>query len=471
MDAKRMIWPYFLALAMAFSVGAQTGDGPSPRPTLRLFKGESASLLPWDRLGPREFVNFALWKKELERRENNPEWRRHLGESRLKERVGVVLECRGECQLFRDRGRGQVQFRSLIVEGDEVSTGEDSYLWAFLMDGTLLRLSPQSLVSFREINIGVEENFVHLRVGGGNVLWLARPSKVYRQRGHQETDTLFLPLSFPQANIQFPSSLPSEDDLFAVVARRPTVFYRYQRLNQLIEENNRELFQKPTFVYLVFHNGTVAGRNLSVETIVQVGGKSYFKLRGARQLGLSDFSEGLGQAEGGHFYFRGLDESSPKAPRELSAGQWYEVGERGQQLRPYQNARRFGIGEFVTSNIPTLLIARELMAQRFSRFAHFPLDTQTLAANFGYRLWGSLKRGSGGDLERRLNFLHRHTRLTETMTIISRENLRGQFRARGEKFEQYTYGRHSYSKAMRSYLNYREQREIRAVSDSSLPRQ
>ena len=439
-----------LAFAFHFS---HAEDLVTDRPSMRLFKGYHASLLPWERLTPQEFVDFNLWKKELPIRAGNLDWRRHLGESRLREKMGVVLDCVGECELFRDKGFSRADFRSFIVEGDELSTGKDSYLWAYLMDGTLLRLSPGSLVSFREINIGTEENFLYVRIDGGNILWLARHSQTFRQRKGRETDTLFLPLSYPSANVNYPMPPLSEDNLFAQIEQKPTVFFRYQYLNQIIEENNRELFKKSTYSYLVFHNGTVAGRNLSLEAIVQVGGESYFKLRNARQLGLANASQKPSEKASAKFYFRGLAE---RVPSPLEVGQWYQVNPKGLALRFYEDGKRFGIGEFVTSNIPTLLIAREFMARRHSLFAHAPLDAKTLAANFGYRLWGPAKSGSGGDLERRLNYLHGHIRLTETMTITARENLRQRLKGRGEKFVQYAYGRHYYSRAMQNYLNYRD---------------
>ena len=443
-----------LSILLAFALGPfSRAEETAPPPSMRLFKGYHASLLPWERLTPQEFVDFGLWKKELPIREGNPDWRRHLGEIRLREKVGVVLECVGECQLFRDKGFSRAGFRSFIVEGDELSTGTDSYLWAYLMDGTLLRLSPGSLVSFREINIGTEENFLYVRIDGGNLLWLARHSQTFRQKQNQETDTLFLPLSYSSANVKYPMPPLSEDNLYAQIERKPTVFFRYQYLNQIIEENNRELFKKPTYSYLVFHNGTVAGRNLSLETIVQVGGESYFKLRDARQLGLTSAPQKLSEKVEAQFYFRGLAERSPSP---LEVGRWYQVNPKGLDLRFYEGGKRFGVGEFVTSNIPTLLIAREYMARRHSLFAHASLDAKTLAANFGYRLWGSARPGSGGDLERRLNYLREHTRLTETMTITARENLRGRLEALGEKFVQYAYGRHYYSRAMQNYLNYRD---------------
>ncbi len=440
----------FLALALnPFSHAENLSPG---MPSMRLFKGYRASLLPWDRLTPQEFLDFGLWKKKLSAQVGNPDWRRHLGEGRLREKVGVVLECVGECELFRDRGFGRAKFGSFIVEGDELSTGTDSYLWAYLMDGTLLRLSPGSLVSFREINIGAEENFLYVRIDGGNILWLARHSQTFRQRNHRETDTLFLPLSYSSANLKYPMPSLSEDNLFAQIEQKPTVFFRYQYLNQIIEENNRELFKKPTYSYLVFHNGTVAGRNLSMEAIVQVGGESYFKLRDAQQLGLTSTPQKFSEKVSAKFHFRGLDKRAPSA---LEVGKWYRVNPKGLDVTFYEDGKRFGIGEFVTSNIPTLLIAREFMARRHSLFAHALLDRETLAANFGYRLWGTLKSGSGSDLEQRLNYLHEHTRLIETMTITARENLHGRLQSRGEKFEQYTYGWHYYSRAMQNYLNYK----------------
>ena len=101
----------------------------------------------------KEWLSFKKWRENFEKREKFPPWERLKRERSLKERVGHIMDCRGECWLFRGLGKNKVQFRSTVREGDEIQTSKDSYLWLFLLDGTMVRVSPQSSITMREINI------------------------------------------------------------------------------------------------------------------------------------------------------------------------------------------------------------------------------------------------------------------------------------------------------------------------------
>ncbi len=412
------------------------------------FKGHKVSRIPWSKLAPDEFLDFSLWKKAAALKEREPNWQRNIIEREMREFVGRVLECVGSCRVYRGLGFANVNYKSAIREGDEIITMANSYLWVYLFDGTLLRLSPESSVSFKELNIGLKENFLHARIDSGNVLWLSRYSHKFEVQKHKETDTIFLPLDYFEANLKTKRPVIDEDNLFSLLEEDQGTQFKYERLNRLIEENNETIFKKPTYSYLVFHNGTVFGKNLSAEFIVLIGDKSYLKLRGQKQLKLQggiDFSKAI-------FYFRGFEN---RDERELELDRWYEIGEKGRQVSEYEQKQRFSVGEFLTSNIPTIFIARELMAKRYSPFAHDSMTSKELALNFGYRQWTSIEEGSDGDLERRVAYLKEYTRRSETMNLLVGEQFRRKLKKRGESLKKYTYGPHFYSRAIHDYYTFR----------------
>ena len=332
----------------------------------------------------------------------------------MREDAGRVLACVGDCRISRQGGLAHVGYRSLIKEGDEIITNKDSYLWAYLFEGTLLRLSPNTSVSFREINIGTKENFLHARVDFGNVLWLSRHPQEFIEQKYKESDPIFLPLKLEQANFKAKKSAIDEKNLFATIAKNNLSADKYSRLNQLIVKNNRDIFRKPTYSLIVFHNGTVGGKNLSAEFLVFVGDKSYLKIRSFKQLKLKAASSS--EASVAHFYFRGLEN---KREEELTTGQWYQVGVRGRAIDEYQG-KALAVGEFLTSNIPTILTARELMAQKYSPFAHLTVDSKKLALQFGYRQW------SPQEQQKRLEYIREYTRRGETINLLAAQRLRRQ---------------------------------------------
>lgn len=422
------------------------------------YQGKKASLVNWEDVDERRFLDFERWKVDLAVKEKQPRWRINLKERRLLERVGFVIECVGECRLYRGTGYARVDYLSSLREGDELQTLGDSYLWAFMMDGTLMRMSPKGSVTFKEINVGVKENFLFTRLNSGNILFMSRYQKTLKFQDFRETDSLFLPLTLLDANPKDASEVLTEDNLFAYLEESTNHKKTYDRLNQLIEANKRQT--KPTEFFVVMPNGTVQGRNLTAEFIVLQGNKSYFKLRDSKQLGLSEEVE----FEPATFSFRGFSNTNTQ---EIDVGKWYEVEEKGRAVQDIKPPDAFKIGEFVTKNIPSILVARELFFKKYSDFIHDPLSEKDLAKNHGYRQWGALER-EGSDLNLRLKFLKEYTRRSETNSLLVSEQFRKRLKQRGEEWTYSKYSKDYYSRAMGDFLNYSEGGNILSGSKDAL---
>jgi hypothetical protein len=423
------------------------------------YKGEKASLVDWEELDEKRFLNIERWKVDLKVKENEPRWRRNLQERRLMEKVGYVIECVGNCRLYRGVGYSKVDYLSTLREGDELQTLEDSYLWAYFLDGTLVRMSPNGSITLKEINIGMKENFIFTRLNAGNILLWGRNQRKFEPLNFKETDSLFLPLSFLEANPKDPGLKLDEENLFGYLEKTLDHFGKYKRLNELIEENKREEM-KPTEFFLVMPNGTIQGSQMIAEFIVLPGNKSYFKLRSHKQAGLV----GEESHKPGTFYFRGYNNTETS---EAEVGQWYEVGAKGRTLSPLKDIGPFGMGEFVTRNIPTILIAREIFYKKYSGFAHQKIGERQLAEGHGYRLWGD-KDKEGSDLNLRLKFLHEYTRRTETNNLVVSEQFKKRLERRGEKWSFSEYSQNYYRRAIGDFYNYREGANILSGKGSSL---
>ncbi len=413
----------------------------------RIFRDQKASLIQWDDWQPRDWVSFWAWRKDLEKREASPNWEKNRRESSLREAMGRMIACVGECRLVRGLGYVGGQYLSSIKEGDELLTFEDSYAWVYMFDGTLIRIAPHSSISFKEINLGVKETFLHARLNQGNIFWYSRPKNSLLEDNKRQTDGLFMTLEEERANITLDPVKLNEKDLLASLEQPPYFLRLDKRLNKLIRQNNRYFNFKPTISYLVMPNGTVQGKNMNAEFIVQPGKESYIKQRTHEQLRL----KGEGSNHALTFHYRGYEN---KKKFKVEAGTWYEVDASGRDIHSYNGELNFKIGEFVTRKIPSILIVREIWLRKYSEFIHSNVEDSRLATQYGYRRWGQALEPSD-DFYKRIEFLNDYTRRTETTNLVMSRRYRDKLRKRGEKVPGKSFGSHYYSKAMHAYYIYK----------------
>lgn len=410
------------------------------------FAGERSSLIDWEDLKEETYLSFEKWKVSLKVKEDNPSWQRSLRERKLKEKVGFVIECTGDCIKYRGLGFSKVDYLSRLQEGDELMTKENGHLWAFLLDGTIIRMSPKSSLTLKEFNIGEKENFVFLRVNSGNILIWSRAGKEFIPKDYRETDPIFYPLTWLEANTYNEKLKVSEDNLFNYLESGRNHLPKYERLNKLIIKNAKR--KKESLYFIVMPNGTILGKDITVETIVLTGNSSYFKIRDETQLGLKEPSERSPPT----FFYRGFKNTKESS---LESSVWYEINQRGRELSLYDKPRRFAIGEFLTKNIPTILIARELFYKEYSGFTQEDQTAESLAGKYGYRLWGS-SEDDGSDLNLRLKFLREFTRRLETANLLTADQFKKRLEKKGEKWTFSRYDGAFFKDAMAKFYNYRE---------------
>lgn len=387
------------------------------------YKGYKNSLIQWEKIDPIRWMEFKQWKKELEDKNNNSLWRISTRELELTEPIGRVLGCSGSCVLHRGLGFSEVSFRSLVLEGDELSTKKDSYLWVFLFDGTLVRLSAESSISLQEINISDESVFLQARINEGNVLWMNRSEQLEKIQERKETDVTFLPLKkwFESRLGVFEDEKELRDDeLFSQIELSSESKKMYQRLHGIKAKNNRFTKSK-TFNFLVMPNGSVVGENLIAEIYVLKGNQSYVKIR-----------ENWAKEEAS-FHFRGY---RPQEKFSMDSAQWYEVEKRGREIKPISGGQ-FRWGEFLTSNIPSILLRRETMLKKYSDELLVTKDKKSLAESFGYRKWEGLspQGQKPTDLSRRIEFLLGYTTKMETSMLALSE----QFRRKHQEMKDFSF--------------------------------
>lgn len=406
------------------------------------YSGQSYSLIDWERLDTVQWLDFAEWKDDSALKDQEPEWRRNLRERGLVEDIGRGLECVGDCKLYRGDGAAQLRLRSRVLEGDELVTSADSYAWLFLMDGTMVRVSPNTSVTFKEINISEKAVFYHARLNYGHALWISRQKDKFPENGLKETDALFLPLNFFGANLfPEPPEIP-QNKYFVDVDRVPTTLLQYQRLNKLIEENNEWAGTKESILFLVMQNGTVVTKSPVLDAIALPGTESFVKNRSSKEMGFTEE-----RATEATAYMRGYDntESNP-----MDTGTWYRFDERGREFSSVSETQKFSTLEYLTARIPTINVARELLLAELSPFVFAPkMDRLQLARDHGYRLWtGDL---SDGEIKQRHEFMLEYSRRSETTLLVETEKFNRRMKERGETINVAVWSDAFYLRAIDAY--------------------
>lgn len=424
---------------------------------------QERSLIEWEKIDLVDWFDIRVWKKEQKFKDDFPDWEAVKRDVLLNELIGMVLECVGECRLYRGDSHNKLRLFSKLKEGDEVKTIGESYMWIYLIDGTLVRLSPLSSISLQEINIGQNEIFIHTRINEGNVLWLSRDKYLVEEHEEWETDAIFIPSVFFEANPPQKKFNVGEDNLISFLLENP-IKDQYKRLNQLIKENNKVMRNKrPTYSFLSMGNGTMFGKNLRADFYVLTE-KSYIRNRSFKF-----YNPKKDPPNETQFFYRGFDNTEVFS---IENDVWYEVNFDGSNIQQVDESdevnKNFRLGELVTKRIPTIMIARELFLKKYSYFMFkLYLEKVSLAGQYGYRLWESIDKNTH-DLKRRLEFLKEYTRRTETSSLRTLTKLRKRILARGDKIEKLEIGHIFYRRALMYYSTYQTTREYFHIDPNAI---
>ena len=208
------------------------------------YKDQRRSLIQWEGMDPEAWLSFDNFERTQSLKDRQPKWETILQEKNKQEIVGRVIDCIGLCRTYVGMGFHHPEHRSTIREGDEFTTIGNSYAWVYLLDGTIVRVSPESSITFKEINVGKKEFFVHARVNFGNIFWMAREERPIQEHNDRDTDTYFLPLSVYEANKTVSEKEVDENDLFALLDEPTDNLNHVKKLNSMIESNNETASKK-----------------------------------------------------------------------------------------------------------------------------------------------------------------------------------------------------------------------------------
>jgi hypothetical protein len=377
-------------------------------------KGQKHSIIPWETQSVDDFLDAKLWIRERDLKDKLPDWKLRLRQDRHAELMGKILACHGSCLIYRGTNPAHGQHLSRILEGDELHVEKDSVAWVFMMDGTLLRVSSLSSVTFQEIDLTKTEAFYHLRLNQGHAFWHPRQSEKFILDEAPETDAIVLPLMVKEANLQHferkifqaGSDAAHLGQIFSL--EKDSVAQQFEDLNQRLVKNTETLKLKSRVMF-VAPNVTIDSVNAGFDLLFWPGNKSYFKKRSVGE----EFSATL----------RGYAEVTSLPVTEVS---WQEVDATGKIIsQASTDLPVTEVSELLTKRIQSIELAREVWIEKFT----LPLiadlgDAKKLAIDQGYSLWE--------DLTLRRNYLSEYNRRIETTNLRSLDNLLTKLEADGQ---------------------------------------
>lgn len=408
----------FLELApeLGPTLGPDASDFPrdsrrriSPPPPLPkdqdhpLLRRQGRSLIPWKELKETEFLSVRRWIAERAERDKDPLWKVKLRLSSQPEQLGKVISCVGSCVLHRGTVPNRVRWLSRVVEGDEITTGPDSYLWLMLTDGALVRLSPETSMAFLEMNVSKSKFFYHARLNQGHLYWLPRPRLEPQTLGLVETDRIFLPVMDRTVNVEHfarqvyaamseVEKQTSFTDIHTLAQKQ-----QYDAIVKIMNQNN-ETLKTYHQALIVMPNGTVRGTNAPMTFFCAPGARSFFKFENPH-------------AEDGiwaEMFYRGYTNNEVVTP---SPATWMEFAPDGRTIAVLENVPALlSASEILPKRIPTISLLRERWLSETRGLWENLKEPSKLAVNWGLRLWED-------DIDKRAEFLLEYTRRVETTNL------------------------------------------------------
>lgn len=405
-------------------------------------KGQTFSTIDWEGQDPKQWLDIDRWLADRAAKDSTPDWKIRIRLNTHKELIGKVLKCVGTCQSFRGIKPISIRHLSQIKEGDEIQTGKDSNLWIYLMDGSLIRLSPETSVSFNEINISKSEFFYQLRLNQGHFYWHRRVNEAVPLNAAPQTDQVSLPLMVREANIDFYERevYQKQDDL-----------QRFLTMTEGNSKANEKLFEKINefkiahkdkmkafngHVLVVSPNFSLDVMNTSFDAFYVPNDRGYFKRR-------DDIVSSEEIPRQFKLLFRGYGNESVE---DITHSNWVVMDAEGKShAESSEPLPHLSILELVTKRIASLELAAEIWLGKYSMpVIESIADESKLAQVYGYRLWGE-------DLTQRLSFLHEYTRRVETTNLKSLDRLAKELSAKGE-FRPLIIDEKFYVKALETYV-------------------
>lgn len=388
---------------------------------------QKQDLNDWKKIDLKSWFSFHEWRKTFHERAEDIYFKTKFIASSKKERLGFVISCVGLCELFRGEKKNYAHKLTEIKEGDEIITQKNSYLYLFILDGTLVRLAPNTSLSLNDIDISPTRFFIHARLNNGFMQWIARSEDNIPQDSLHDTDQLFsktIPIIKNRQSFYDPDS---------------QLRNRIDELNRRVDENNEFTHFKKTTVLIRTPVANIMGKN---------GNFSIFSILGYETFIKSDIETKLTLRK---------RKSPPKI--NLEKNEWYKVDRYGKKVKKNSSLNAtFGMAELMTKRPFTMFLKREKWLKKYSQELFDPTTPLERIYHLGYQMWDykdyDILKIKFFDLDKKIKRIQRISNYFEKRNLYSALYL-----TKKNKIDRIPFGPSFYRLALESYLDYIAQRK------------
>ncbi|MBD65459.1 MAG: hypothetical protein CME62_09650 [Halobacteriovoraceae bacterium] len=397
----------------------------------------------WQNIDAKEWFDLDNWIKNRELKDQMPDWRVHLRNKLASELMGRVVKCLGSCAYYHKLKPVKAEGQTILREGDEFVTKENSYAWIMLVDGTLIRVSPKTSLSFTEINISDQDIFSLIRLNHGHLNMLARRKGEYQAVNKADTDLAFYPLRLKKANREYYAmqeyrKFSEAQRLIYEIVEHPGYVAQTNALNQMINQQHEKTFTKTSSLYVYTPNFTVKLRGLNLSMFYALNGQGHVKVSDT----VENFKETDSREKSARLMLRGYSSFKELTPQR---NQWYEIDSKGREaiLNPSLE-QVYGSSEGMIKRLITLSFAREILIEKHSVDLLREISAEKLTKEFGYRRWTQEEQ-----IKRR-KFLDEYIRRTETTNLLAIAKVFREFKIESFDKSYYAYAMKKYYQALRN---------------------
>lgn len=399
-----------------------------------VFKGQTKNIIDW-KMDHKVWLDFEYWKEQRDAKDLDQDWKIQLRQIQHKELVGKVIKCFGVCGLFRGTYRSELEFNTRVYEGDEIITEPDSYVWLVATDGSVIRVSPNTSITFNEVNLGAKDIFYFTRLNYGHVHWQVRKIGKFEEQNLAETDMMFYPLMLKKANREYFSiqeyrKMDHDQRLLYQTRKNPGHITQYEKLNDYLQMDKDKLVKKNTNIFIVSLNSTYYVENGHFDLFSPINGDTKFRFYDQ----VDGFKNDDPREAKVTTMLRGYNNNEEKI---LKKNQWYLVPREGKTIETGDFFKQFSKISLFVKRIPTIHLAREIILRdSFQHLLEQDQSAKKFAVDYGYRLWNL----DGKEFDNRLKYLKEYTRRVETTNVHSTNKIFKEQTAKDFNSEYYSKG-------------------------------
>lgn len=384
--------------------------------TLEYGKEQFKDLTNWKNINPDRWTDLSIWKRQRAIKDETQNWRVLVRNKRESEPIGKVIKCVGSCRYFKGIYSSPASHLSNLKEGDEFQTEADSSAWLVLFDGTLLRVSPNTSLTFNEMNISKDEIFFLIRVNYGHLQFQSRLRGKFSIINKAQSDMGFLPLMIKEANREFYSikeyeKFNSREKIQYSIVPHAGHFSQYEALNSEISDSSHFTQKRNSKIFFYTPNLTLISENMNGSIFYQINSETIFEVSKK----IPHFNSVDSREQSATYQLRGYE---TRGMIDVPEDRWLITSRDGQSIQEaLTDLNHLNAAKGFVERIPSIHLAREIFIDNYFLSSLDPsLNQNQLARDHGIRLWNS---GARPEMFLRETYLREYIRRTETTNLKS----------------------------------------------------